>query len=141
MALSQLAAELVHAIDGDRPAMQDLLARLVAIPTENPPGTGYAECLELLESTLDHLEFSHERLVIPSPTAAPRAALRAWSGSPGPTLYFHGHFDVVPAMSRDQFVPRIEGDTLFGRGSSDMKSGLVSMLYAARAVMRAGAPL
>lgn len=128
-------------MDADRTAMHDLLARLVAIPTENPPATGYGPCVDLLESTLARLGFSYERLALVSPSDAPRSAIRAWSGDPGPTLYFHGHFDVVPAMSRDQFAPRIEGDSLFGRGSSDMKSGLVSMLYAARAVMSAGAPL
>jgi len=42
------------------------------------------------------------------------------------TLYFSGHYDVVPAQSRDQFQPRVEGRNLFGRGSSDMKSGLAA---------------
>ena len=73
--------------------------------------------------------------------AAPRAALRAYVGDSGPTLYFHGHYDVVPAFSRDQFVPRVEGDTLFGRGSSDMKSGLVAILFAARALQSIGVPM
>src|SRR4029450_5463043 len=36
---------------------------------------------------------------------------------------------------------RIEGGTVFGRGSSDMKSGLVSMLFAAHALKAAGVPL
>ena len=78
------------------------------------------------------------RIDIPSPADAPRAALRASIGSPGPTLYFHGHYDVVPASDPCQFEPRVEGDALFGRGSSDMKSGLVAMLYAAKAVAAAG---
>lgn len=136
-----LQADLIRAIEADRGAMGELLARLVAIPTENPPATGYLDCVAALESTLDRLGFHAERIDIPSPPEAPRAAVRASCGHAGPTLYFHGHFDVVPAMSRDQFVPRVEGDTLFGRGSSDMKSGLVSMLYAARALKLADAPL
>lgn len=132
---------VMRAIDDDRSAMQELLAALVAIPTENPPATTYRACVELLESTLDRLGFARERLDISSPSDAPRAALRAFVGGSGPTLYFHGHYDVVPAASREQFEPRVEGDTIFGRGSSDMKSGLVSMLYAAQALRTAGVGL
>lgn len=42
-------------------------------------------------------------------------------------LYFSGHYDFVPAQSRDQFQPRVEGANLFGRGSSDIKSGLAAI--------------
>jgi succinyl-diaminopimelate desuccinylase len=95
----------------------------------------------LLESTLTALGFPYERIDIPSPADAPRAAVRAWLGDAGPALCFHGHYDVVPAMTAEQFVPRIEGDTVFGRGSSDMKSGLVAMLFAAKALRTVGAAL
>ena len=121
--------------------MSDLLAAVVAIPTENPPATGYAPCVALIESTLRRLEFPFERLDIASPAGAPRAAVRAWLGDTSPAICFHGHYDVVPASSPDQFVPRVEGDTVFGRGSSDMKSGLVAMLYAAKALKTAGLAL
>jgi acetylornithine deacetylase/succinyl-diaminopimelate desuccinylase-like protein len=61
------------------------------------------------------------------------------SAGAGPrTLYFSGHYDVVPAQSRDQFEPRIEGANLFGRGSSDMKGGLAAMIHAAAAVRDEG---
>src|SRR5205085_8348822 len=78
------------------------------------------------------------RIDIPSPADAARSALFAWAGPAGPTLYFHGHYDVVPASVPGQFEPRLDGDTLFGRGSSDMKSGLVAMLYAVKALKDAG---
>src|SRR4051812_41993755 len=53
--------------------------------------------------------------------------------SPGdvPTVIFHGHVDVVPGRP-EQFVPRIDGDRLFGRGAYDMKGGLASMMVATR---------
>jgi succinyl-diaminopimelate desuccinylase len=51
----------------------------------------------------------------------------------GPTLVFHGHLDVVPGRP-EQFVPRIEGDQLIGRGAYDMKGGLASMMCALRDV-------
>ena len=47
----------------------------------------------------------------------------------GPTLVFHGHYDVVPARP-EQFTPRIQGDRLEGRGAYDMKGGLAAMMCA-----------
>jgi succinyl-diaminopimelate desuccinylase len=62
-------------------------------------------------------------------------ALTAVVGAPDdgkvPTLVFHGHLDVVPGRP-EQFVPRIEGDRLFGRGAYDMKGALASMMCAMR---------
>ena len=53
----------------------------------------------------------------------------------GKPLILSGHFDVVPLgskkWSRDPFKSVIEGDRLYGRGSSDMKSGLAAMICAA----------
>src|SRR5262245_35924570 len=129
--MDDVARGIAAAIDGERDRMVALLAALVAIGTENPPGRDYLACVEAIERALGGLGFAYERIAIASP-AAPRAAVAAWVGPPGPTLYFHGHYDVVPAFEPSQFVPRLDGDTLFGRGASDMKSGLVSMLFAAR---------
>ena len=127
---------LLEAIEADGGAMTTMLAGLVGVATENPPGAGYDECLDTLADAMRSVRLTPERVEIPAST--PRTALRAFVGNAVPTLYFHGHYDVVPAFSRDQFVPRVEGDTLFGRGSSDMKSGLVSMLFAARALNSSG---
>src|SRR5262249_12829020 len=46
------------------------------------------------------------------------------------TLYFHGHYDVVPAQSREQFNAVVRDGRLYGRGATDMKSGLAAMIYA-----------
>ena len=51
----------------------------------------------------------------------------------GPVVIFHGHVDVVPGHP-EQFVPRCEGDRLFGRGAYDMKGGLAAMMCAVRDV-------
>jgi succinyl-diaminopimelate desuccinylase len=47
----------------------------------------------------------------------------------GPTIILHGHLDVVPGRP-EQFVPRVQGDRLIGRGAYDMKGGLASMMLA-----------
>jgi succinyl-diaminopimelate desuccinylase len=133
------ANDLCRAIDEDRTSMQTLLSALVAIPSENPPGNEYAACLNALESAAEALGLEHERIELAEDP--PRIALSAWIGRGGPAIHFHGHYDVVPASRPEQFMPRVEGDTLFGRGSSDMKSGLVSMLFAARAFRKTGMDL
>ncbi len=47
----------------------------------------------------------------------------------GPTVILHGHLDVVPGHE-EQFMPRVEGDRLIGRGAYDMKGGLAAMMCA-----------
>jgi len=112
------------------PAMLDLTKRLIAIPSENPPGNQYEDCARTLFDELGRLGFDDVRrecgCVLASVGTGPR------------TLYFSGHYDVVPAQNHDQFQPRVEGANLFGRGSSDMKSGLAAMIHAAAAARDEG---
>ncbi|HSM77418.1 MAG TPA: M20/M25/M40 family metallo-hydrolase [Bryobacteraceae bacterium] len=112
------------------PAMLDLTKRLIAIPSENPPGNHYEECARALFDELVRLGFDDVR--------REGACVLAWAGTGPRTLYFSGHYDVVPAQGRDQFQPRVEGANLFGRGSSDMKSGLAAMIHAAAAARDEG---
>ncbi len=112
------------------PAMLALTKRLIAIPSENPPGNHYEECARTLIDELNRLGFDDVR--------REGACVLAAVGTGSRSLYFSGHYDVVPAQSRDQFQPRVEGKNLFGRGSSDMKSGLAAMIHAAAAVRDEG---
>src|SRR3982751_1144938 len=57
-------------------------------------------------------------------------------GTATPLLCFAGHTDVVPTgpleeWKSDPFVPTVREGRLYGRGASDMKSGLASMVTAA----------
>lgn len=110
--------------------MIDLTKQLIAIPAENPPGNYYRESIELLTSHLGSLGFSELRIE--------GDCVLAFAGAGDRTLYFSGHYDVVPAQSRSQFEPVLKGANLFGRGSSDMKSGLAAMLYATLALRDGG---
>jgi acetylornithine deacetylase/succinyl-diaminopimelate desuccinylase-like protein len=57
----------------------------------------------------------------------------------GPTLLLNGHTDTVleaEGWDSNPWEPRIEGNRLYGLGACDMKSGIVSMLLAGRALDR-----
>jgi acetylornithine deacetylase/succinyl-diaminopimelate desuccinylase-like protein len=52
-----------------------------------------------------------------------------------------GHFDVVePEPDDSQFIPRIEGDYLHGRGAADMKTVVATYLVWMKDAVKAGAP-
>jgi putative selenium metabolism hydrolase len=60
---------------------------------------------------------------------------------PGKTLLFDAHTDTVDVTggvpwSRDPFSGDVEGGTLHGRGSADMKGALAAIVYAAASVDR-----
>ena len=140
----EMLEQLKRAVESRRDEMAELTAALIAIDTENPPGRNYERCIRFLGDRLGALGFESRIEPVPGGDADPehpRFFLRAVVGESSPTLYFHGHYDVVPAQSRDQFTPRVTDDAIFGRGSADMKGGLVSMIYAMWALRESGAPL
>ena len=124
--------------------MAALLSELVAIPTENPPGKNYRACADFLEKTLQRVGLECERLEADQPregSGEKPICLIASHGRGESVLYFHGHYDVVPAQSREQFQPSRKDHFLFGRGSCDMKGGIAAMLYAILALKECGAEL
>jgi len=112
--------------------MAALLADLVAVPTENPPGRNYREFADLFAGRVAELDLRCERLDPSSDRAADNtpACLSVSYGQGDRVFYFHGHYDVVPAQSEEQFQASRKEHFLFGRGTCDMKGGIVSMLYA-----------
>lgn len=64
----------------------------------------------------------------------------------GPTLLFDGHVDVVPtgdrdAWAEDPYSADLRGGRIHGRGSADMKAGLLAAHWAVQAVRAAGVEL
>jgi len=121
--------------------MAALLADFVAVPTENPPGRLYHEFAELFESRAARLGLPCERLEPlrnESGAGVVTPCLSVSYGEGERTFYFHGHYDVVPAQSQEQFQPNRKEHFLFGRGTCDMKGGIVSMLYAILALRECG---
>lgn len=121
--------------------MARFCAELVAVPTENPPGRAYHAGLEVVSDHLTRLGKSCRIEAVPSDRTDPeypRFWLSSGWGEGEKAVYFHGHIDVVPAQDAAQFRPKVTEDAIFGRGSGDMKGGLVSMIYAIQALEDAG---
>ena len=64
---------------------------------------------------------------------------------PGKTLMFNGHIDVMPADEVEEwttppFSPTIRGGKLYGRGTADMKGGLMAATMAVKLLQDAGIP-
>jgi succinyl-diaminopimelate desuccinylase len=140
--LAGLEREVLQAVAVRADAMAKLTARLVSIRTDNPPGLNYKQLVDQLAPELDQLGLKPRVVEIPNPRvkSEPRFAILAGHGEGRDTLYFHGHYDVVPAGDA-QFVASEQSGSLFGRGSSDMKSGLAGMIYAVDAVKACGVNL
>ncbi len=125
----------------------DFAARLVRIPTVNPPGEEYETCAMAIGEQLR--AHGAEVQLLPAvgrrehTARHPRINVvgRHPGRAAGPAVHLNGHFDVVPAgqgWTRDPFGGEIVGDRLYGRGSCDMKAGLAAAVFAAEAIRRAG---
>ncbi|MDQ4059713.1 MAG: M20 family metallopeptidase, partial [Pseudomonadota bacterium] len=117
----------------------ELTRQLVRIDTTNPPGNEEAALAPLAELLSAHgFEIAWHRF------APGRANLVAsFPGrEAGPFLGFTGHVDTVPIgetpWRHQPFEAREEGGRLFGRGSTDMKSGIAAIVCAAVDSARAG---
>ncbi|MEZ5958756.1 MAG: succinyl-diaminopimelate desuccinylase [Hyphomonadaceae bacterium] len=69
--------------------------------------------------------------------------LYARFGDAAPNFCFAGHLDVVPpgqGWSSDPFAAEIRDGLLYGRGATDMKTAIASMVAATENFLRGGAP-
>jgi len=132
--------KITEAVSCCRDEIVEFTSKLVSIPTENPPGRAYKECIQVIAEKLAEIGITHEIIEVPSTSdnPYPRYCLLAFWGKGEKTLYFHGHYDVVPASDKSQFSPYVKNECLYGRGSSDMKGGLAAMIYAVKALVDCG---
>lgn len=132
---------LEQALTRHKAAILSFSQDLISIASENPPGNHYRECAERIWTELDHLGLPYRLVDAPGFPERPRHNLLSFYGVGRRTLYFHGHYDVVPAQRHEQFTPRIESGRLYGRGAADMKAAVASMIYAAALLKECQVPL
>ncbi|MFD4669622.1 M20 family metallopeptidase [Lentzea sp. NPDC058450] len=134
-----LATRIQEWVEPRAEEMAELLEKLVALDTENPPGRGLGQCAAYLYEVMDRFGFAPEIIELAPHDQLEEPRVVQGRVGDGPRLvYFHGHFDVVPAQSRAQFTAERRNGRMYGRGTADMKGGVVSMLYGAAAARDLG---
>src|SRR5918993_490074 len=117
-----------------------LTSALVAAPSPNLPGDETAAA-DVIERALAHYGLPRPRVLAEEPHR-PNLIVRIDGGRPGPHLALCGHLDTKPVgdaaaeWRTDPFTPTIEGDRLFGLGSTDMKGACAAMVMAGAAFAR-----
>ena len=108
--------------------MIELLQNLIQIKSISPKDMG---CFDLIEKELKKSNFNCERINYQN-----IENLYATIGTTGKLFCFLGHTDVVPSGPEDKwkyppFSATIEGDTLYGRGTADMKASVSAFIESA----------
>ena len=128
-----------------------LLAELVKIPTDNPPGD-CARHADVATGLLEQLGFSVERHPVPAErvqAAGMRSATNlvirhTFGDGSGPTIALNAHGDVVPpgaGWSRQPYGAEIVDNHMYGRGVAVSKSDFATYSYALLALQAAGSDL
>ena len=128
------------------------LQRLVRLRTVNPPGENYGPITALLAATLRGVGLQVRRIPIPRSLqkktqpellAWPRYnVIGFWDTGAKKTIHFNAHYDVVPVSGRwrhgDAFNPVVADGWIYGRGTSDMKGAIASIVFALKALRATG---
>jgi len=115
-----------------REELTALALDLLAIDTSNPPGKT-REIVAEIERFLEPLPVDIERFAVDP--AKPNLLVRV-PGDSDNTLLYNGHLDTVPFDAddwvHDPLGERVD-DRVYGRGATDMKGAVASMLFTVRA--------
>jgi acetylornithine deacetylase len=146
-----LARQLNHAVEEHRDRLIAIVQDLVRIPSENTAPTGAEGACQQYVADFCSAHGWNPELYEPDTVPGirehalyeagrdyrgrPNLAARKPGAGGGRSLLLSGHIDTVPRGSqnwtRNPFGGAIEDGRLYGRGSSDMKAGVATNLFAA----------
>lgn len=119
-----------------------ILQKLISIPTVDPPGNEL-EAARMVASILERENI--ESRIFDLGNGRANLVAKIVGKKEKPSLIYSAHFDTIAVDEKQWSCNPFGGDIingkLYGRGSSDMKSGLVSMLLAAIILKRRKAEL
>ncbi len=143
--------QVLDAVEKLQDEIVSLVGELVRIPSVNPkyPGMDYQKvvggetaCNERLAQAYREVGCKVAFVEREKNRANLVGVLKGKGG--GRSLIYNGHIDTVPIgnasdwKTQDPFSGKVEDGKLYGRGSADMKGGLVAQLKGIEAVLRSG---
>jgi acetylornithine deacetylase/succinyl-diaminopimelate desuccinylase-like protein len=142
--------QLATTVAANRAAAEALLAALVRVPSDNPPGD-CAPHAAAAAPLLEGLGFTVERHPVPAAecaavgmTSCTNLIIRRRFGSGGPTIALNAHGDVVPpgeGWSRDPYGAEVVEGRMYGRGVAVSKSDFATYTFALKALEASGLAL
>ena len=154
--LSDLELRALAFVD-ERELVRDL-ANLIAVPSVSG-SDAESDVQHLIAKQLGELDLDIDLWSLDLPRLTSDPAIPGWeatrteswglvasSGEGEPELVLQGHVDVVPSgdlaqWRHDPFTATVEGRHVHGRGTCDMKAGVVANLAAVRAIRTSGITL
>jgi acetylornithine deacetylase len=142
--------KVLSAVDDQRDELIDAISKAVQIPSVNPryPGQVYEEIVggegEVSRFVAGiYRELGAEVDVFGLEPGRENAVGLIRGSGGGRSLIYNGHVDVVPPgrsenWRHDPFSGLIDSERIWGRGSTDMKAGVLAQAFAARALNRSG---
>lgn len=148
--LSAAEEKLMKEVEELEDLLVEMAREFIAIPTVNPPGFNFVEMVNNIGCWCRRFGLSVEVIDVPSEVVAarspesenqPRKIILAYLGEreAKPHIHFNGHYDVVPATGgwkvTEPFNPLVKDGKIYGRGASDMKGPLASILVALKTLV------
>ena len=136
-----LIDETFKKVDEREGRLIEIFRNVIGIDTTVPPGLNYDKIVKYLEMEFRKLGFSCERVLVPEkewkqipyPLKGDRINLVAKQGNTGKPVSIYAHMDVVPieeGWDVDPFAGVVKDDKIYGRGASDMKGSIASLILA-----------
>lgn len=138
--------EVIKYIEKNQDEIVNFLSTLISFQSTNTGIPGQGRELELQNWLRDRFnEFGFDKVdywAVDSEGKRPNVVGTIKGNDKGESLILNGHCDVVPVHEEeikkwetDPWTAVVREGIMYGRGSSDMKSGLTAMIWAAKAII------
>ncbi|MGC8495777.1 MAG: M20 family metallo-hydrolase [Candidatus Micrarchaeia archaeon] len=140
--------EIGKLVESYKQDMIQLMKDMIAIPSISPEsgGSGESKRADFLEKYINSLGIKTRRFDYIDNTKAKRSNIIAKVGNAKKTIWLIAHIDTVAPgdlslWSHDPFDAYVKDGKIFGRGTSDNGQGVVSSIFALKAVVESGIQL